>query len=385
MLQRTQQPVETLSTDGAAARLYRRTGGAFTLFVVLPTLIVALYLSLFASSQYRSEASFIIRSVEPRGPSMGGIGQLLGMAAPLSAGQSEAQNIREYLLSMDVIPALKARGIDLVQVYRRPGTDPVFRLWFENPRAETLLDYYRSRVDVTYSTEDDLTRMEVRAFAPQDAQRMANALLDIGEARVNAFNARVVDAGMRLARAEMIAAEQELAGVQARITGLRSVNRDVDPQASGLAEQRDQQERVASVDRQRALLADMERQLAPDSPQIAAMRARLRALEQSLGAVRGRIAGAPGATSNRVGAYEELRLRQDFAAKRYEAARATLEEARVRAEKDRLFVVPVVNPNLPEKPWGPRPIRTTLIVFACLSLAYGIAYLVIAGIREHQS
>ena len=356
---------------------------AFALVVGLPTLLAALYLFALASPQYASEAQFVVRGVEPQGPRIGGMGQLFGLGAGLAPGQQEAQSVREYLRSHDAVAALKGQGIDLAALYAAPRIDWLSRLP-ERPRAETLLDYYRSHVDIAYDPDDNITRLTVRAFAPQDARRIAAALLQLGEARVNAFNARLFDASLRTAAAEAQAAEGELATIERRLSTFRQGNADIDPAASGAAGQKALADAELELSKQQALLADMRRALSPASPQVRAVAGRVAALQAAVAASRGRIAGAPGAVAARLGNYEELRLRQDFAAKRYEAARARLEEARARAAKERLFVVPVVEPNLPEKPALPRPWRTTLLIFIGLAIAYGIGWMLLAGLREHQ-
>lgn len=357
----------------------------FFLIVLLPTLLVAAYLSLVASDQYRSEAQFVVRSIQTDTAPAGGMGQLLGLTGVLSPGQREAQSIREYLLSMDAIAALKRRGVDLVVVYRREGVDPLSRLWFAQPRAETLRDYYRSHVDIVYDPDDAITRVSVHAFQPGDARRITQALLALGEERVNAFNDRLFKASFAQAQGDLASAQSDLGGIQAQLSVFRERNRDIDPQGSGEGGLKLVEAQQAALDSQRTLLDDMSRQLSPRSPQVMAQRSRVAAMALALEASRGRLTGAPEAVSSRLGVYENLKLQQDFAARRYEAARAALEAARDRADKDRLFVVEVVQPNLPEKPDLPRPVRTTLMIFIALLLAYGIGWMLIAGIREHQA
>jgi len=357
----------------------------FLFLVVLPTLIVASYLFLIASNQYRSEAQFIVRGLEAPSEHVNGVGQLLGVSGALSPGQQEAQSIREYLRSHDAIQALRARRVDLVTIYRRDGVDILSRLWSPTPRAETLLDYYRDHVDILYDPDDNITRLSVRAFRPEDARQVAQTLLLLGEDRVNAFNDRLFDASLRAAAADVTTAERELAQVQAQLGGFRERNRDIDPAANGQGGQRQLTEQQAALDRQYALLADMRRQLSPSSPQVRAMQGRVSALESALAAARNRLTGEPQAVSGRLGEFEDLRYQQDFAAKRYETARARLEEARARATKERLFIIPVVNPNLPEKPALPTPFRTTLMIFIGLCVAYGIGWMLLAGVREHQA
>ena len=357
----------------------------FLFLVVVPTLVAAIYLFLIASSQYQSEAQFIVRGLEAAPERGNGVSQLLGVTGTLSPGQQEAQSIREYLRSHDAIPALRARKIDLVAMYRRDGVDLFSRLWFAEPRAETLLEYYRDHVDILYDPDDNITRVSVRAFRPEDAQRTARALLAMGEDRVNAFNDRLFDASLKAATADVTKAEQELASIQGRLGGFRETNRDIDPTNSGQGGQRQLTDQQAALDQQVAVLADMRRQLSPASPQVRAMEGRVSAMATAVAAARGRLTGGPQAVSNRLGAFEDLRFQQDFAAKRYETARARLEEAKERATKERLFIVPVVEPNLPEKPALPKPFRTTLLIFIGLCIAYGIGWMLLAGVREHQA
>lgn len=369
--------------ENAALAWAKRHG--FLLLVIVPTLIVAIYLFFIASGQYRSEAQFVVRGIESQGARASGVSQLLGMSAALSPGQEEAQSIREYLRSHDAIRGLRELGLDLVGIYRRPGTDVFSELWSANPPAETLLDYYRDHVDITYDPDDNITHVSVRAFRPSDAQAIARALLRLGEARVNEYNARLYDASLKAAFADVEVAERDLATVQARLGAFREVNGDIDPAASGAGGLRVVEEQQAELDRQTAMLADMRSALSPSSPQVRAMEAQVRAMAGSLASARGRLTGQPQAVSGHLGQFEDLRLQQDFAAKRYETARSRLVEERARAARERLFVIAVVEPNLPEKPALPKPFRATLLIFLGLCVAYGIGWMLLAGVREHQA
>lgn len=373
------------SKDRPASLLDRAKAHPFILLVVVPTLVAAFYLFVIASAQYRSEAQFVVRGLETQSAPASGVGQLLGISASLSPGQQEAQSIREYLRSHDAIRALRGQGIDLVAIYRRPGTDPLSRLWSPAPRAETLLDFYRDHVDVIYDPDDNITRLSVRAFDPTDAQRIARALLALGEKRVNDYNSRLFDASLRVASGESQRAQEELESIQRLLGGFRERERDIDPAATGAGGNRQIEEHQARLDRASAMLADMRSKLSPSSPQVRAMQTQVAAAAAALNAARARQTGQPEAVAGRLGEYEELRLQQDFAAKRYEAARTRLEQARTRAANEQLFIVAVVEPNLPEKPALPKPFRTTLLILIGLSVAYGIGWMLIAGVREHQN
>ena len=67
------------------------------------------------------------------------------------------------------------------------------------------------------------------------------------------------------------------------------------------------------------------------------------------------------------------------------SATASLEKARGDAQRQQIFLLRVVEPNQAEYARYPKASLTTLYIFACLSVAYGLAWLLIAGMREHAS
>ena len=363
------------------ARLSRR--GAFVLLVILPTLLVLLYQLLIASPQYESRTEYMIRGLQPEPRSSGGLAELLGGAPGASA--REAGAIRDYLLSPDAIAALRSRGIDVATLYNRPDADILSRLRFDRPRAETLLNYYRNHVAVDFDKEAGTTKLGVRAFSPEDARKLAAALVALGEAQVNTFNKRAIETGIALAQQDLAKAEDDMLRIQGELTGFRDITRDLDPARNSEGEGQQLRALDAQLARERAALASMAQFLTSQSPQIAVQRSRVIALEAESAKLNARLTGAPGALSRRLAAYEQLKLSQDFSAKRYQAARASLDSAKEQAGRQQLFFVEVIKPNLPEKPDRPRPWRTALALLVGLSVAFSIGWLVLAGIREHEA
>ena len=364
--------------------LLRSRRGAFALLVLAPTLVVALYQFLVASPQYQSNAEYVIRGMQNDRPAAGGLADLL--AGPASDPASrEARSIREYLLSPDAIAALRQLGIDLVKVYHRDDVDTLSKLRFAKPRAETLLDFYRRHVSIDINPDSGITQVSVRAFTPREAQAIARTLMGLGEARVNAFNERAISAGLAVATADLARAEQEVREIQGTLTRFRDVTGDIDPARNSEGTQRQLGEIEAELIKERALLGSMRRYLAASSPQVLAAQSRIDALQQATEEIRDRLTGGSNTVARRLAEYEALKLKQDFAAKRYDAARIAVENAKAQLARQRLFLVPVVSANLPEKPAAPRPVRTTLAVFVGLAIAFAIGWLLLAGVREHEA
>lgn len=355
----------------------------FLATVILPTLVVAAYYFLIAADQYQSEADFVVRTNGQNASAPSSLSQVLGLGG-LSGDQAGARSVNDYLVSHDAVAAL-GRSIDLVAVFRRPGVDPISRLHQDRPAPETLLKYFRGKVKVALSSETGITTLTVRAFRPDDALRITRTLLDLGEARVNTFNQRALENSLSVARTQLREAEAGVAQAQGSVTNFRQDARDIDPERSGTAQislSTSLQQQLAEA---RAQLASMSAAVSADSPQRVALAAQVRALEAQVAAVQGHLAGGHGAMAPGLGAFESLRLRQAFAAKRYEAAAAALEAARTEAEKQQMFVVRVVEPNLPVKSLYPQRVRNVATVFFGLLLAYAIGWLILAGVREHAA
>jgi capsular polysaccharide transport system permease protein len=109
----------------------------------------------------------------------------------------------------------------------------------------------------------------------------------------------------------------------------------------------------------------------------------VRSLERELAGQSGRLTGTGQSIAGNLGGYEDLKVRQDFVAKRYEAAAANLEKAREQASRQQLYLVRIVEPNMPVKSEFPQRGRIVLTVLLGLLIAYLIGWLLVAGVREH--
>jgi capsular polysaccharide transport system permease protein len=361
-----------------------RRNRVFVLIVLLPTLVAAAFYYLIASDQYESEAHFVVRSSQSSPAASSGLGTLLAFGGGLSQSKSDAMSVIDYLQSTEAVLALDRR-IGLVDRFRSPDADIVTRLRSADPTPEALVKYYRKQVKVTFDDERGIAEMSIRAFKPADSLLIAQQLLRMGEDRVNTLNDRSYQDALTTSSRQLNEAERALADVQVRMTRFRQVNADVDPEGSGKAQTGLVTQLTASLAGARAQLQSMRGIISPSSPQYVATAARVRALESQVAGQAGRLTGQGGTIAGRLGDYEGLRIRQEFAAKRYEAAAASYQTAREDARKKRLYLVRIVNPNMPVKSLFPERGRIVLTIFCSLLAAYAIGWLVLAGVKEHAN
>ena len=352
--------------------------------VVLPSLLVLLYLFAYASDQYESEAHILVRSNSGAVTPTTGVGAALSLVTGASSGQNEAMSLADYLTSHDAVASLRAHD-RLVERFRRPGVDILSRLHSQHPSPERLLKYYQKQVHVKFNTETGITVIKVHSFTPQDSYDIARRLIEIGEQRVNMLNARSFNDAIANSRRQLAEAENALAVSDAQMTAFRRNRGDIDPQASGQAQLGLVSTLRGQLAASRAQLNAMGGMISRTSPQYQALAAHVQALQAQVDSQAGRLVGDSGAIANDISGYQALLLRREFLAKRYEAAAAGLEKAREQALQQQLYLVRIVDANMPVKSTYPERWRILATVVIALLLIYSIGWLIIAGVREHAA
>jgi capsular polysaccharide transport system permease protein len=352
--------------------------------VLLPSLLVALYLFAYASDQYESEAHFLVRSSTGTVAPTTGVSAALSLVTGAGAGQNEAMSVADYLTSHDAVAELRKRD-RLVQRFRRPGVDLLSRLHSDDPTPERLLRFYQKQVHVKYNTETGITVVKVHSFTPNDSFDIARRLIEIGEQRVNMLNTRSFNDAIANSRRQLAEAENALAESDVQMTAFRRSRGDIDPQASGQAQLGLVSTLRGQLAAARAQLNAMGGMISHSSPQYQALAAHVAALQTQVDAQAGRLVGGSGAIANDISGYQALQLRREFLAKRYEAAAASLEKAREQALQQQLYLVRVVDANMPVKAMFPERWRILTTVVIALLLVYSIGWLIVAGVREHAA
>ena len=373
-------PVPRPSALGRLRRWARRR--AFPLAVLLPTLLAAVWLFGFAAPQFESEARFIIRTRQAPATGMGLEAALQG--AGFSRTSEDALGVRDYLESHDAVAALRAR-MPLIDIYRRPEADVIARLWWSDPSAERLRDYFRRMVTAQYDQTSGITALKVRSFRPEDSQALAGELLALSEQLVNRLNLRLMEDGLRVAREEVARAEARLAAVQGAITGFREREHSLDPGRSAAVALENIGKLEGALAGARAELAEAGRFSRADTPRILQLRNRVEGLAQQVAEERARITSSGAASSQQLGEFERLGTERELARTQLASATASLERARVDAQRQQIFLLRIVEPHRAEWARYPKATETVLYIFLCLAVGYGLAWLLIAGMREHAA
>lgn len=355
----------------------------FLICVVLPTLLATLYFGLLASDVYISESRFIVRGQDKATPTA--LGLLLNSAS-LSHGTPESAAAQSYLTSRDALTALN-HGDAYVRAYTRPTISRFDRFdpFGFGGSFEDLYKYYDGHIRIDTDSTAGISVLSVRAYDPADARTINTALLRLAENTVNHMSQRARDDLIASARHEVIDAKATARAAGAALAFYRNTAGVLDPEKQAPI----QYELVSKLQDELIEARSDRRQLtavAPQSEQIAALDARIHEIEQRLAEQTGLVAGNRKKSLAAAGEeYERLSLDSDFAAKRLAAALASFQEAENEAQRKTSYVETIVEPNLPDKATEPRRFRGIITTLAFSLMVWGVAVMLVAGIREHRS
>jgi capsular polysaccharide transport system permease protein len=348
------------------------------LFIGLPTALAAFYYGVLASDMYISEAHFSVRSPEGGGGTdfLSLFGQTAGSAV------ADAHVVQDHILSADMLQLLEKR-FSLRNHYNDSGADFISRL-ATDATAEEFLDYYRDVISVGFDTTTGIVSLKVRAYTPEMARNLAQAILEESEKVVNSLNERSQQDSLAMAHNELTRAEKRLAAAREALRQLRHKTELINPESTAGSVHNLVSGLEAEAAKVRADLSAARTYMSENSIQVVALKTRAQALDRQVAAEKARLTGSGGGALNEVvSEFEQATVEHDFAQKQYQTALAALETARIHAESKNRYLVAYAKPTLPEESRYPLRLLFSGLALVSFSLIYGIFALAIATIREH--
>lgn len=354
-------------------------------FVVLPTLIFAIYFSLIASSRYSSETQAIVTKESDNAGSLlqgllgqSGIGGMLGGGG---GGASQGQVLVAFIQSTEMLQELEQK-IGINEMYTRPEIDFFSRLAPDSP-FEDRYEYFKHRISVEWDGQSQIVKIRAEAFTPQDALSIVKTIVALSETKLNGMAVRQNRDMLAFAESEVKRAETRLSQARVTVEQFRRNNSDIDPvataEAVGSLVSSIQQELASARGKKAESLAFMR----PNSAQVLAAEARIAELENQTKAQLSNLAGPQQDTlSDRVTKYETLMIEEEFARTAYTSAMAFVEAARAKTAQSNSYVLDFVPPFLPQDATEPKPFKNTIVVLLTCLLLLGVGNLVVISIRE---
>jgi capsular polysaccharide transport system permease protein len=357
-----------------------RRHALFLLLVALPTAAAVLYFGFLASDVYISESKFVVKS--PDKPSLTGLGALI-QGAGFSNANDEIHGAQTFATSRDALRAINSGGA-FKKAYTRPGISIFDR--FDplgiSPTFEALYKYFEGKVGVSVDNSTSISTLTVKAYAPEDALRFNERLLELSEATVNKLNTRGRTDLVRFAQVDVDLAKQESRRAATALAVYRNRSGLVDPEKQAAVQLQMISKLQDDLIAARTQLAQLQ-QFAPRNPQIPALQEKVIKLTSEIGGETSRITGGSRSLATNTPEYQRLQVESQVADKQVASALASLEQARNDARRKQVYVERIVQPNLPDDAMEPRRLRSILATFILGMVAWGVVTMLFAGVKEH--
>jgi capsular polysaccharide transport system permease protein len=357
---------------------------SFIAVVVLPTVVTAGYLFIAAADQYVAEFRFTLSSADER--RFDPISLFTG--APVQPPTVlESQVLVQYIGSRAIVDRIDA-ALDLRRFFAPPEAD----WWSRLPQPATieeLVRYWKGQVDPIYDAATGTVTVRVRAFEPEPALQLAEAVVAACEALVNELSLRARHDALHHAQTELAQAEARLNSVLNELRAFRDREGLIDPagaaEANGALATRLRDELIKA----QAARATLQRYMRDDAPSIKVLTSRIRAIETQRRLLAREMTDPdqlrPDTLSRTLAAYERLESERKFAEASYQLALRGVEQARASADRQRVFIASFVPPTRPEEALYPHRWRSLGTVALIAFALWGIGGLALQSVRDHLS
>ncbi|MFT6072219.1 MAG: capsular polysaccharide transport system permease protein [Alphaproteobacteria bacterium] len=365
------------------AKRQRSLSWGLGLVVGLPTLIAIIYFSLIASPQYVSTTKFnvVVESAQTPNFLAGTLGLALGGGSS-GSNVSEAYIVKEFLQSQDMIQILQEK-INILTIFNHKNAD-FWAIPPSNPTIEAFLSYYNKMVDVSMDENNGLVTLNVAAFSPDDAIKIAKSIMVEAESFVNKRSDRVQKDSLKFAENFLSSAEKGVLKANVSLSEFRNKNQNFDPTmtAQGVLQITSQLE--GELVKTKTEIATLKNYLKTDNPRIQNLFARKKSLETQIKSQGHRLAARKGATLADIAQkYESHKLKTEFSIKRYATALTGLEEARATAAQQMKYLLRVIGPTKPEDSIKPKVLKEILGTFFIALVVFTISSLILSALKDH--
>ncbi len=382
------QPKVPIRPPAARAGLRRRhkfTLASFVIVVLTPLVLIAGYLFISAQDQYASIAGFSIRKEEGAATvdMLGGLSQITGSAS------TDAEILYDYIRSPDLVARVD-QDLDLFSIYGRDYTgDPWFSLK-PDANIEAKQSYWESMVKVEYNESTGLLGLEVRAFSPEEAQKIGQAIIGYSSLMINRLAEAAREDATRYAREELARAGGRLKEIRVAIMKYRSDNQVLDPTTDAQGRQvliNKLEEELAGamidLDVLKAVARENDSRLPPMEIRIATIERRLADERQKFGI------GPDGAAGGRdyaqiVAEYEGLAVDREVAEEAFRSATLIYNNAQAEANRKSRYLAAHVEPTLAQGSIYPSYWQILLMTGVILFLGWSLATLIFYSIRDRR-
>lgn len=355
----------------------------FLFGVVLPILGSMIYFGLWASDQYVAQARFTVsNSLIPK---LDGVAKLTGLAQ--ASIVRDTQIVTNFIHSRAAVEKLDSKA-GLKAAYSRDDVD-YFSRFSANKPIEKFVSYWEKMSSVSIQMPGGIVDLRVRAYTPEDAKRIADAVVEISEDLINELNQRINRDAMTGAEAEVARASQRLTKARLDLEQARNEEKILDASKAGdtlnilITEARG-----AQLQLQREYISTS-RFVSTNTPQLRVLKERLDGLSAQIAELEGKLTERGTADKPSIAQsltrFSQLELERQIAERIYGSSLAALEVSRVISEQRQVYLNTFVRPAIPGEAQYPRRALMCLLVAGVALALWGMVIGGVVLVRDHMA
>lgn len=338
--------------------------------VAVPMVLATIYFGFVASGQYSSETRFTVQGGAT--PRLDGLSALTGL--PSLQIIQNTQIVANYVHSRGIVEELEKR-INLRTLYAPEKADFLARFNQDEP-IERLVKYWKKMSKVEIEMPTGIVNVSVYAFNAEDAQLIANTVLELSEKLVNDMNQHIRQDNIQYAEREFRETTERLKTTRVELERVRNLEGMLDATETSKAIN----ELITGLQGEKLKLQqeyETQRKLVQESaPQMRMLSDRMGAMDEQIARLKGMLtntsASSASTLSGTLNLFAELNLKRDIAQKQYVIAATSLEIARAVGDRQLTYLSAFVRPSRAEDPSYPKRFLAIFISFAASLLTWGL-------------
>ena len=246
-----------------------------------------------------------------------------------------------------------------------------------------LQRYYKAMVLDSIDSTSGITKLTVRAYSAEDARKINAFLLKKSQDIINNLNETARNKAVAYAQSQMDLAQTRLRSATLALAQYRNAQKIFSPTDQSALQ-------LAMISKLQDELLLEQGQLdsivahAPKNPQIPVLKSSIENLEKQIGQETGKVTGSEQSLAIKDIKYEGFLVDQVMAQKLLEAAVTSLEQAKITAQKQELYLETISQPNLPDASQEPKRLQNILATLLVALIVCGVLSIVISGVKEHH-
>lgn len=346
----------------------------------IPLALATVFFAFVASNRFVSTTVVSVKDTGGTPAASGAIAALTGAGT----SYSDVFYLQSYFRSADLLARVDEQ-LNLREHFSQREADFVFRLRSDATREE-FLEYFRNRVELTHDDLTGLVTLKVQGFAPEFAQRLAQALVREGERFVNEAAQRIARDRVDFAQKEVERADEQVKKAKAALLAFQTRHKVLDVNNQAATTNTVTSSLQTNLAKLEADLKTAQAFMSEDSLQVRSLRSQISAIQSQLEAERRRSTQetAGGQLPAQAMEYQGLLAQVAFGEEVRKGALVAMEQARMDTARKLKSVVVIDPPSLPDDPTYPRRLYYWFTSLAVLAMLYAVVRLIAATIREHQ-